>query len=79
VGRTQHVSHQVQVSASLPGLNTAGAAAPALHTASPRSPAHPLPLSPPPLPQNDLSHRMRPDPGIATPAVLLADDDVLLR
>ncbi|EFN53696.1 hypothetical protein CHLNCDRAFT_136508 [Chlorella variabilis] len=30
-------------------------------------------------PKNDLSNRMRPDPGISTEAVLLADDDVLMR
>lgn len=29
--------------------------------------------------QNDLSNRLRPDDGITTAAVLLADDDVLLR
>ena len=34
---------------------------------------------PSPAAQNDLSNRMRPDPGISTEAVLLADDDVLMR
>jgi hypothetical protein len=29
--------------------------------------------------QNDLSNRLRPDPGIGTAAVLLSDDDLLLR
>lgn len=33
----------------------------------------------PPPPQNDLSNRLRPDAGIRTEAVLLADDDELLR
>ncbi len=30
------------------------------------------------LPQNDLSNRVRPDSGIRTAAILLADDDLLL-